>query len=154
MDPEDPVVAGGTFSGNLLGCSAGIAALGVMEDKEMFEKWLNRAGKFFNELQNIFDELDFPARVQHLGCGFYIYVGTRDNIKNYHDFHKINPGLAQVFFRNCIQNGVYFHTDFTISASHDEATLGKALELLRSATLETKKLAAQGQAEEVEKPPY
>lgn len=154
MDPEDPVVAGGTFSGNLLGCAAGLAAMGIMETPEMFQEWLNRTDNFFTDLQILFDELDFPARVQHLGCGFYIYVGTRDPIQNYHDFDKLNPALAQFFFRKCIQKGVYFHTDFTLSASHDEKTLANALDIIRDATIETKKEAAQGNLKMVEKPPY
>ena len=105
-----------------MGCAAGLAAMEIMETPEMFQNWLNRADNFFTDLQMLFDELDFPACVQHLGCGFYIYVGTRDPIQNYHDFDKLNPALAQFFFRKCIQKGVYFHTDFTLSASHDEKT--------------------------------
>jgi glutamate-1-semialdehyde 2,1-aminomutase len=154
MDPQDPVLAGGTFSGNLLGCAAGLAAMRIMESPGMFHDWLDRAAIFFDDLQALFDELDFPARVQHLGCGFYIYVGTRDPIKNYHDFSKLNPGLAQVFFRKCIQKGVYFHTDFTLSAAHDQNTLENALDAIRSATLEAKKEADLGIIGKVEKPPY
>lgn len=131
MDPEDPVVAGGTFSGNLLGCAAGLAALGIMEAPGFFEEWLTRATDFFENLQAVLDEEGFPARVQHLGCSFYIYVGTREPILDYHDFDKLDPRLAKIFFNKCIRNGVYFHTDFTVSAKHDEDTLAKALDLIR-----------------------
>jgi glutamate-1-semialdehyde 2,1-aminomutase len=154
MDPEDPVVAGGTFSGNLLGCSAGLAALGIMEAPGFFEGWLGRAGSFFSQLQGLFDELDFPARVQHLGCGFYIYIGTREPISSYHDFDRLDPNLARHFFRKCIQKGVYFHTDFTVSALHDEGTLANALELIRSAALETRGEMGDARSEEDEKPPW
>jgi len=153
MDPEDPVVAGGTFSGNLLGCAAGLAAMRIMETPGFFDEWLANAGEFFDALQSVFDELDFPARVQHLGCGFYIYVGARDPIRNYHDLENLNPGLAQTFFRKCIQKGVYFHTDFTISAMHDENTLANALDSIREAAKEAREDARE-QESLIEKPPY
>jgi glutamate-1-semialdehyde 2,1-aminomutase len=153
MDPEDPVTAGGTFSGNLLGCAAGLAAIGIMETPGFFDEWLARAGKFYQDLQDVFDELDFPARVQYLGCGFFIYVGTRDEIRNYHDFEKLNPALAQTFFRKCIQKGVYFHTDFTVSAQHDEDTLATALDRIREAAKEAREEAREQQSL-IEKPPY
>jgi glutamate-1-semialdehyde 2,1-aminomutase len=138
MDPEDPVVAGGTFSGNLLGCAAGLAAMRVMETPELFDEWLARTSKFMDTLQTTLDEEDFPASVQNLGCSFYIYVGTRDFLRSYHDFDKLNPALAKTFFQKCVEKGVYFHTDFTVSAQHDEQTLAKAADIIRAAAREAK----------------
>ncbi len=97
--------------------------------------------------------VDKTARVQHLGCGFYIYVGTRDPIRNYHDFDRLDPGLAQIFIRNCIKRSVYFHTDFTVSARHDESTLANALDRIREAALETREHAGE-RVGVIEKPPY
>ena len=138
MDPEDPVVAGGTFSGNLMGCAAGLAAMGIMETPGLFDEWMARTNAFMDTLQSTLDEEDFPARVQSLGCSFYIYVGTRDPIRNYHEFDKLDRALAKTFFKKCIEKGVYFHTDFTVSARHDGETLAKALDLIRAAARETK----------------
>lgn len=136
MDPGDPVIAGGTFSGNLLGCAAGLTALGVMETPGLFEEWRARSSSFFEGLQASFDQIGFPASVQYIGCSFYIYVGTRQPIEEYRDFSRLNPALAKAFFSKCIQKGVYFHTDFTVSHSHDEATLARATELLLAAAQE------------------
>jgi glutamate-1-semialdehyde 2,1-aminomutase len=138
MDPVDPVIAGGTFSGNLLGCAAGMAAMSVMETPGLFEEWHSRISNFVNGIQTAFDEEGFPARVQSLGCGFFIYVGTRDPILEYGDFNKLNPALAKSFFCHCIENGVYFHTDFTISQQHDETTLTRAAEIIRGAARKAK----------------
>ena len=138
MDPVDPVIAGGTFSGNLLGCAAGLASLQIMDTPGFFDEWHSCTGTFMNTLQASFDEEDFPASVQFLGCNFFIYVGTRDFIHDYHDFVKLNPGLAAALFRKCIQKGLYFHTDFTVSAMHDEDTLAKAAEIIHSAAREVK----------------
>lgn len=138
LDPVDPVVAGGTFSGNLLGCAAGIAAMGVMETPGLFEDWRARTVTFLDGLQAAFDEDGFPARIQSLGCTFGIYVGTREPVREYRDFTRLNPTLAKAFFCKCIEKGVYFHTDFTVSQRHNEATLAKATEIIRSAAQEAK----------------
>jgi glutamate-1-semialdehyde 2,1-aminomutase len=139
MDPVDPVIAGGTFSGNLFGCAAGIAALGVMEQPGFFDAWLGRVNNFYEQAQVIFDEEGFPAILQGIGCTFGIYVGTRQPVRNYHDMaEKTDPALREAFFRECIAQGLYFHTDFTVSAMHTEETLAQALDLLREATRQTK----------------
>ena len=140
MDPINPVVAGGTFSGNLFGCAAGIEAMTIMEQPGFFDSWLKRVNDFYSQLQTIFDEENFPAIVQGLGCTFGIYIGTREPVKNYHDIaERTNPDLRKAFFNKGIEKGLYFHTDFTVSAQHDEALLAQALELLREAVRETKR---------------
>jgi len=138
IDPADPVIAGGTFSGNLLGCAAGVVAMRIMETPGLFEKWHARTATFLESLQTSFDEIGFPARIQYIGCSFFIYAGTREPIREYQDFVKLNPTLAKAFFSKCIEKGVYFHTDFTVSEAHDEATLGKAAEIILSAAQEAK----------------
>lgn len=138
MDPVDPVIAGGTFSGNLFGCAAGIAALGIMEQPGFFDTWLRRVNNFYERVQAIFDEENFPAIVQGIGCTFGIYIGTREPVRNYHDIaEKTNPAIREAFFRKCIAKGLYFHTDFTVSAMHTEDTLAESLDLIREATCET-----------------
>ena len=138
MDPLDPVIAGGTFSGNLLGCAAGLAAVRIMESPGLFEKWHSRTDSFLADLQASFDEISFPARIQSLGCSFYIYIGTREPVSEYKDFVRLNPALAKAFYSKCVEKGVYFHTDFTVSEKHDEATLRKAAEIIVSAAREAK----------------
>lgn len=138
MDKSDPVIAGGTFSGNILGCAAGLAAMKIMEVPGFYDNWLGRVDRFLEKLQVGFDEINFPAGVQHLGCNFFIYVGTREPMTEYREFEKLNPVLAGALFRKCIQKGVYFHTDFTISAQHDDKTLEIALETILEAAREVK----------------
>jgi glutamate-1-semialdehyde 2,1-aminomutase len=139
MDPVDPVVAGGTFSGNLFGCAAGIASITIMEQPGFFDVWLKHTDNFYKDLQSIFDEENFPAIVQGMGCTFGIYIGTREPVRNYHDIAaRTDPALRTAFFLNCIKKGLYFHTDFTISAMHKQELLAQSLELLRDVTRETK----------------
>ena len=140
MDPVNPVVSGGTFSGNLFGCAAGIASLAIMEQPGFFDSWLKRTEGFYSQLQTIFDEENFPAIVQGLGCTFGIYVGTREPVTNYHHIvERTDSELRKVFFLKCIEKGLYFHTDFTISAQHDDMLLSQSLDILRECTREVKK---------------
>jgi glutamate-1-semialdehyde 2,1-aminomutase len=136
MDPQDPVVAGGTFSGNLMGCAAGLAAMRIMEAPGFYDGWLGRVGRFIKTLQANFDEDGFPAIVQNIGSNFFIYVGTREPITGYHDFSRLKPALAKSLFRKCIDNGLYFHTDFTISAMHSDETLTNSAAIIRTAARE------------------
>jgi hypothetical protein len=79
--------------------------------------------------------------VQGLGCTFGIYVGTREPVRNYHDLaRRTDPELRKAFFLKCIEKGLYFHTDFTISGQHDEELLAKSADLMRDAVRETKEL--------------
>jgi len=127
MDERDPVIAGGTFSGNLLGCAAGLAAMGIMETPGFYEGWHSRADAFLNRLQAVLDEAGVPARVQWLGPNFFIYFGLREPVTEYGQFAKMDRELMERFFRGCIKEGVYFHTDFTVSAQHSETVLEEAL---------------------------
>lgn len=139
IDPLDPVIAGGTFSGNLMGCAAGVEALKIMEQPGFFETWLGRVDRFYADIQTIFDEENFPAIVQGIGCTFGIYVGTREPVRNYHDIAtRTDPSLNRAFFTHCIQKGLYFHTDYTLSAMHSEEILARAKEMIRESVIETK----------------
>jgi glutamate-1-semialdehyde 2,1-aminomutase len=139
MDPVDPVVAGGTFSGNLFGCAAGIASMSIMEQPGFLDTWLERVDDFYTNLQTIFDEENIPAAVQGIGCAFGIYLGTREPVCNYHDItERTNPKLRKDFFLKCIEKGLYFHTDFTVSAMHTEEILARSLELIRETIKEVK----------------
>jgi glutamate-1-semialdehyde 2,1-aminomutase len=127
MDPVDPVIAGGTFSGNLPGCAAGMAAFGIMETLGFFEAWLGRAEKFFRALQDLLDRAGIAARVQWLGPNFFIYFGIAEPVTDYRQFPRLNQELMKRFFAGCMEEGLYFHTDFTVSAQHTEAVLDEAL---------------------------
>ena len=138
MDPVDPVVSGGTFSGNQLGVAAGNASMDILMEEDFYKKFLARTDKFYESLKTIFEERGLPAFVQHLGAGFHIFLGTNEPINNYKDLNRVDRELTRQFFTICIENGLYFHTDFTISAAHDESTLNEALEKLDRAIIKVK----------------
>jgi glutamate-1-semialdehyde 2,1-aminomutase len=120
-------VQGGTYAGSALGLAAASATLSQVTQGSLHADLLERAGGFFERLQDVFDRSPLPARVQGLGCMFAIYVGTRDPVASYRDMRALDPDLAKRFFTRCIDEGVYFHTDFSVSAAHDPAILDDVL---------------------------
>lgn len=132
MDPELPVVHGGTFSGSLIGAAAATASLDIMMRPDFYPRLFSTANLLFEKMQKLFDEEDIPACVQHLGSSFYIYFGTIEPLTDYRQFRKLDQELARRFFQGCISEGIYFHTDFTVSAAHTEADIGETLDKMRS----------------------
>lgn len=132
MDPVNPVISGGTFSGNQLGIAAGNAVLDILMESSFYPQFLNRIERFYASLQSIFALHHFPAVVSSLGAGFTISVGTDRPLQTYDDISLIDLEMTQKFFIGCIEHGLYFHTDFTVSAAHDEQTLAEALERFES----------------------
>lgn len=126
-------VQGGTFAGNIMGLAAAEATLRIISEPDFYPALLQRSNDFFGELQAMFDRSPTPARVQWVGCMFTIYVGTREPVRSYSDIHRLDPALAAKFFTRAIDRGVYFHTDFSVSASHTQEVLNEVLTRLEDA---------------------
>lgn len=120
-------IQGGTFAGSALGLAAAQATLGLLSEGTFHADVLDRAAGFFGELQAVFDRSPLPARVQSEGIMFSIYVGTREPVRSYADMNALDRDLARRFFTRCIDEGMYFHTDFCVSAAHDASLLDEVL---------------------------
>ena len=121
-------VQGGTFAGSALGLAAASATLGLLTAGSLHADLLKRSGEFFDQLQAVFDRSPLAARVQGIGCMFSIYLGTRDPVLSCGDVRVLDQDLRRRFFTRCIEEGVYFHTDFSVSTAHDQALLDEVLE--------------------------
>lgn len=124
---ERPVVASGTFSGNLFGTAAAHAALDRYEDPSFYPDLFRKTRSFVAELRDLARRHALPVLITSIGCMFGMYWG-RGRVRNYADVNEIDRDLATRFFTRCIDAGMYFHTDFTISAAHTDSDLEIALE--------------------------
>lgn len=131
MDKEFPVVSGGTYSGNLIGVTAALTSINIMKQKDFYPNFLGTANYFFKNLQQLIENLDIEAIVQYLGSGFFIYFGTREPVVDYRQFEKLDMEFTNKFFRSCIQEGLYFHTDLTVSAAHTKDDIDLTLEKIQ-----------------------
>jgi glutamate-1-semialdehyde 2,1-aminomutase len=127
-------IQGGTFAGSALGLAAARATLRVLSEPHFYPDLMRRSEVFFRDLQEMFDRSPVPARVQWVGCMFAIYVGTRDPVVSYADMAGLDANLSKSYFNRCIEDGVYFHTDYTVSAAHSKSVLDQVLERMERAT--------------------
>lgn len=121
-------IQGGTFAGNVIGLAAAEATLDILSQPDFYPVLLGRATRFYSELQAIFDRSSTPAVVQSVGAMFSIYLGTREPVSTYAEVRALDADLRRRFFSRVIEKGVYFHTDFSVSAAHTDEILNKALE--------------------------
>jgi glutamate-1-semialdehyde 2,1-aminomutase len=124
---------GGTFAGNVIGLAAADATLDIITEPDFYPSLQARVDRFLGRLQAMFDASPVPARVEWLGCGFGLYIGTRDPVRSTADTRRLDPEAARTYFTRCIERGVYFHTDFTISAAHSGEVLDEALDRMADA---------------------
>jgi len=131
--PPKGAIQGGTFAGSIMGLAAARATLALLSEPSFYPGLLTRADHFFGELQAMFDRSPLPARVQWVGCMFSVYVGTREPVRTYAQIRELDAALSRRFFTYCIDEGVYFHTDFSVSAAHSETVLSQVLERMEKA---------------------
>jgi len=125
-------IQGGTFAGNVMGLAAAEATLDIVSDPEFYATLLPRAERFYRDLQAVFDRSPVPAHVRGVGAMFAIYVGTREPVNNYAEIRRLDPVLRKSFFSRVIDAGVYFHTDFSVSAAHSDALLADVLDRIET----------------------
>jgi glutamate-1-semialdehyde 2,1-aminomutase len=120
-------IQGGTFAGSVIGLAAAEATLGILGEPDFYPTLTARAERFYAELQAVFDRSPIPARVQSAGAMFAIYLGTREPVTTYAEVRVLDPDLRRRFFSHLIKDGVYFHTDFSVSAAHTDEHLATVL---------------------------
>lgn len=126
-------IQGGTFAGNIPGLAAAKATLSVISAPDFYTSLLSRADTFYRGLTEMFARVGIPAVVQHAGCGFGIYFGTTEPVRTYAQVREFDNAMRKDFFTACIANGVYFHTDFTVSDAHTDADLLDVLDRMEKA---------------------
>lgn len=120
-------IQGGTYAGNIPGLAAARATLDIVSAGDFYPSLITRTETFYRDLTDMFASVGLPAVVQHAGCGFGIYVGTTEPVVTYAQVRECDSELRKKFFTACIDNGVYFHTDFTISDAHTDEDLREVL---------------------------
>ena len=125
-------IQGGTFAGSVMGLAAAEATLTILSEPGFYPTLIGRAERFYADLQAVFDRSPLAARVQSVGAMFAIYLGTREPVGSYADV-RAWIDLRRRFFGHVIDSGVYFHTDFSISAAHTGEQLAYVLERVEDA---------------------
>jgi glutamate-1-semialdehyde 2,1-aminomutase len=123
------VLQGGTHAGNIVGLAAAQATLDILTVEGFYPELLARADSFYQHLSQSLNAAGLPTRVQGEGLAYGIYVGTTEPINSVADIRRyVDHGLASDFFTACLDEGVYFHTDFTVTSAHTPHILDELVE--------------------------
>ncbi|RMF93866.1 MAG: aminotransferase class III-fold pyridoxal phosphate-dependent enzyme [Nitrospinota bacterium] len=108
--PRGKVAHSGTYTGHLFGVLAALASLEEMRQPGFYPHIHRLADTLYTGLEEIFRRHDFPAHVQGLGARFGLFFGIREEVKHYRQVTQIDTALAEKFYRECLQQGVYFQS--------------------------------------------
>jgi glutamate-1-semialdehyde 2,1-aminomutase len=128
-------VQGGTYAGNIPGLAAAKATLNIVSRPDFYPSLLARAAAFYRDLTDMFARVGLPAQVQYAGCAFGIYIGATEPVRTYAQVRQFDTELRRRFFTACIDNGVYYHTDFTVSDAHSAEDLREVVSRMERAAL-------------------
>jgi glutamate-1-semialdehyde 2,1-aminomutase len=117
---------GGTHAGNIPGLAAAQATLDILEEPGFYETLTERTRVFAEDLQAGIRATGMSVRVQSAGCGYGIFAGTDEPIRSCAEIRRyVDNELASRLFTACLEEGVYFHTDLTVSVAHTEEVLAE-----------------------------
>ena len=128
------VLQGGTHAGNIIG----LAAAASHPRHPHRGTVLPRAARQGQRLLPTYQPIPQCRRPSHTraggGTGYGIYIGTTEPINSVADIRRdVDHELASDFFTACLDEGVYFHTDFTVTNAHTQPILDELVERATSA---------------------
>jgi glutamate-1-semialdehyde 2,1-aminomutase len=117
---------GGTFTGNPITMTAGLATLRILEDGRLIDQ-LNRLGdKTRNELRTIFEASNVDAQVTGASSIFNVHF-TREKIEDAYAASRADKNLLREYNLKLIANGVFFLPTHNgaLSTVHSEGDMEK-----------------------------
>lgn len=127
ISPSGPVYQAGTFAGNPLSMSAGIAAINSLE-KINYDDLNSLGGLMRTSLDKAADDLNIPHRVQGIGSMFQIFL-TSNPVENYADALTCDSDGFMRLFQGLLDEGIYippsqYETSF-VSTAHTVSDVRK-----------------------------
>ena len=133
--PEGPVYQAGTLSGNPLATAAGLATLSLLDD-DAYRRLDGLAGALRDGLRSAFEAAGVPARVQHAGNLFSVFM-TAEEVGDYDDARRQDTDAYARFFHAMLERGVYLPPSafeaWFVSIVHTDAEVDRVLTAAREA---------------------
>jgi len=129
----------GTFSGNPISMTAGLAMIKELEKPGFYERIDGYGERIRSGLRKIAAELGIPVQVVGVGSMFCLHF-SEHSIKNIRDLAKINKETGAAFYMGWEANGIHcppFHLGFT-SGAHTGDDMEKILEVAEMVLREIK----------------
>lgn len=129
--PEGPVYQAGTFSGNPLAMSAGIAALNLIHSEQCWVELERCAAKLEAGIKNIAEKAGIPVQLKRAGTMFTVFFSEIEPV-NWRTAKLADTSRFGEFFQKMLAGGVYlapsqFEAGF-LSILHSDAVIEATLE--------------------------
>ena len=131
--PTGKVYQAGTFSGNPISVTAGLATLRIIQRKgSAFYRELELKNKSIgNVVQDLAEDYDLPVQVNAISSMFQFFF-TNDKVYDYESAKKASRERFMKYHRDLLRNGIFvppsqFETCF-ISSEHSEEDIRKTVE--------------------------
>jgi glutamate-1-semialdehyde 2,1-aminomutase len=136
LAPEGPVYQAGTFSGNSVAVSAGIATLNILKRDNPYPVLEERARGFCEKIKKEALNYKVKLKVNHIGSIFSLFFTDRD-VTDFSSARTQDVHLFKKLFHGLLKNGVYFspsafEANF-LSTAHSAQDLDKTLEAMGAA---------------------
>jgi len=133
LAPVGPVYQAGTFSGNPISVTAGLATLRILSRYNPYKDLEVLTQNFCNEAREIAREYGFKIRINSIGSMFNIFF-TDSKVNNYTLARTQDTGLFKRFYQGLLKEGIYFSpSGFEVnflSTAHANRDIKKTLDAL------------------------
>lgn len=112
----------GTFAGNPISVTAGVALIKELEKPGFYERIDGYGERIRNGIRKIVTALGFPVQVVGVGSMFTVYFSEHP-VRTIRDVAKTDKELGAAFYMGLVVNGVYvapFHWAITNGAMTDD----------------------------------
>ena len=97
---------GGTYSGNVVGASAGIATLELLEKEPIIETINKRGDALMKGMREILTEIDIPHQIIGVPAMFGVVLGVEDEPRDFREYFNGDGALYEELVLNLIERGV------------------------------------------------
>ena len=119
---------GGTFAGNALTLSAGVATIDVLEHTPVYEHVDKLGEKTRSSLNRIFKENAFPAQVTGIGSLFSIHTTAKTPIKDARRYADCDHEESKKLFSHLLDDGILMvvpeRLHCAVSYAHTDSDIG------------------------------
>jgi len=117
---------GGTFCGNPVTMTAGLATLRMLEDGRVLRQLNKRGNKVREQLSEIFERKNMDVQVMGMSSLFHTHF-TREKLKDIHGVFRADRKKLNEYHMFLIANGVFFLPTKTggLSTAHTEEDIEK-----------------------------
>ncbi len=126
----------GTFSGNLISCSVGLAVLKELQREGAYEKLFARGRRLMDAIQASCEKAGIPVQVLGEPPAFEPWF-AEEPIFDHRDSLRADPRLGFALTQGLFDRGVLKgHEKFFVSMAHDDADIDQTIEVIEDAVAE------------------